>query len=90
MAENNSGKWQFNRQINLSMLVQLIFLAALIAGSYVNLQRQLDLLQHDVTRLLECQKEFQQKVELLTERSISYEYRLRAMEKQISKADLIP
>jgi hypothetical protein len=90
MAENNSGKWQFNRQINISTLVQLLLLAALIVGSWANLQRQLDLLQHDVTVLLQCQKEFQQKVELLTERSISYEYRLRAMEKQISKADLIP
>jgi hypothetical protein len=90
MAENNSGKWQFNRQINISTLVQLILLASLILGSWVNLQRQLDILQHDVTVLLQCQKEFQQKVELLTERSISYEYRLRAMEKQISKADLIP
>jgi hypothetical protein len=87
---NNSRTWQFNRQINISTLVQLILLASLILGSWVNLQRQLDILQHDVTVLLQCQKEFQQKVELLTERSISYEYRLRAMEKQISKADLIP
>ena len=80
MAENNTRTWQFNRQINLSMLVQLFLLAALIVGSYVNLQRQLDLLQHDVTALLECQKGFQQKLELLSERSISYEYRLRALE----------
>jgi hypothetical protein len=88
MAENNSGKWQFNRQINLSMLVQLIFLAALIAGSYVNLQRQLDLLQHDVTRLLECQKDFQQKLESISAKSISYEYRLRAIEKHVPRADI--
>lgn len=80
MAENNSGKWQFNRQINVSTLVQLLLLAGLILGSWVNLQRQLDLLQHDVTALLQCQKEFQQKVDLLSERSISYEYRLRALE----------
>ncbi|MHC4095725.1 MAG: hypothetical protein ACYSU3_06665 [Planctomycetota bacterium] len=40
--------WEFNRQINVSVLVQLVFLASLIVGSWVNLQRQLDLLQHDV------------------------------------------
>jgi len=85
MAENNTRAWQLNRQINLSMLVQLIFLAALIVGSYVNLQRQLDLLQHDVTMLLESQKSFQQKLETLSAKSISYEYRLRAIEKAVAK-----
>ena len=82
MAENNSGKWQFNRQINVSTLVQLVLLAGLILGSWVNLQRQLDILQHDVTALLQCQKEFQHKLDLLSERCISYEYRLRALEKE--------
>jgi len=90
MAENNSKTWRFNRQINVSVLVQLLLLAALIVGSWVNLQRQLDLLQHDVTTLLQCQKEFQLKLESLSERSISYEYRLRAIEKQVSKADIVP
>jgi len=84
-SSNNSRSWQLNRQINLSMLVQLIFLAALIVGSYINLQRQLDLLQHDVAILLECQRRFEQKLEVLSEKSISYEYRLRAIEKAVAK-----
>jgi hypothetical protein len=90
MADNNSRNlpdgrsagWQFNRQINLSTLVQLVFLACLIIGSYVNLQRQLDLLQRDVTMLLQCQKSFEQKLESLSAKSISYEYRLQALEKR--------
>ncbi len=90
MAETNLKSWQFNRQINISTLVQLVFLAGLILGSWVNLQRQLDILQHDVTTLLQCQKEFQQKVDLLSEKCISYEYRLRSIEKQIYKADIVP
>jgi hypothetical protein len=81
MAETNLKSWQFNRQINVSTLIQLFFLAAMILGSWVNLQRQLDLLQHDVTTLLQCQKEFQQEMDLLSEKCISYEYRLRAIEK---------
>ena len=88
MDKNNSRSWQFNRQINLSVLVQLVFLASLIVGSWVNLQRQLDLLQRDVTMLLQCQKDFTAKIEMLSAKSISYEYRLRALEKQISKADI--
>jgi len=80
-----SRSWQFNRQINVSVLVQLVFLASLIVGSLVNLQRQLDLLQHDVTLLLQCQKNFDEKLELLSATSISYEYRLRALERALTK-----
>ncbi len=58
MAEGNSKSWQFNRQINVSVLVQLVLLASLIVVSWVNLQRQLDLLQHDVSMLLQCQHNF--------------------------------
>jgi len=88
MADTNSRSWQFNRQVNLSVLVQLVFLASLIVGSWVNLQRQLDLLQRDVTMLLQCQKNFEQKLETLSAKSISYEYRLRAIEKVLTKADM--
>ncbi len=87
MAEENSRSWQFNRRVNVSVLVQLLFLASLIVGSWVNLQRQLDLLQRDVTMLLRCQKNFQQKLELLQSKSISYEYRLRAIERDLNKTD---
>jgi hypothetical protein len=79
--------WEFNRQINVSVLVQLVFLASLIVGSWVNLQRQLDLLQRDVTYLCQFQKTFEAKLESLWSKSISYEYRLRALEKCVSEDD---
>ena len=88
MADGNSKSWQFNRQINVSVLVQLVLLASLILGSWVNLQRQLDLLQRDVAMLLQYQKNVEQKLELLWSKSISYEYRLRAIEKQIEQGVL--
>ena len=87
MNENNSKSWRLNRQVNISMIVQLILLASLIVASWFNLQRQLDLLGRDVNMLLENQKSFEQKIEILTGRSISYEYRLRALEKQYSETD---
>jgi hypothetical protein len=71
------------------VLIQLVFLASLIVGSWVNLQRQLDLLQRDVTYLCQCQKDFEQKLESLSAKSISYEYRLRAIEKRVSEADIV-
>jgi len=80
--------WEFNRQINVSVLVQLVFLASLIVGSWVNLQRQLDLLQRDVTYLCQCQENVEQKLESLWSKSISYEYRLQALEKALTKEPL--
>jgi hypothetical protein len=88
MSEGNSKSWQFNRKVNLSVLIQLVFLASLIVGSWVNLQRQLDLLQHDVTALLQNQKNFEQKLESLQVKSISYEYRIQAVEKALTKSDV--
>jgi hypothetical protein len=87
-TENKNGRWYFSRQIDLSVLTQIIFLAALIVGSWVNLQNQLSLLQHDITSLLETQRQFQQRIEELNKTSICYEYRLRAIEKQIPQADI--
>jgi len=90
MTQKNSTfyGWQFNRQINLTVLIQLIFLASLILGSWVNLQRQLDLLQHDMARLIHAQKCFQKKCEELSAKSITYEYRLRAIEKCLPEASI--
>jgi uncharacterized membrane protein (DUF106 family) len=87
-AENKTKQWYFNKQIDLSILAQIIFLAALIVGTWVNLQEQLSLLQHDITRLLETQRQFQEKIEELSKTSICYEYRLRAIEKRLPEADI--
>jgi len=87
MSLTNTKGWRLNRQINLSVIVQLVLLASLIVGSWVNLQRQLDLLQRDVSMLLQSQNSIDQKLESLWTKSISHEYRLQAIEKQKSKTD---
>jgi hypothetical protein len=83
MNEKNRSKqtWRFDRRVNLSVLIQLAFLASLIVGSWVNLQRQLDSLQRDVTSLLESQKRSADKVEVLQEKVISHEFILKQLEK---------
>ena len=81
MSKANPTNWRLDRRINLSVLLQLMVLVSMILASWVNLQRQLDLLQHDVTMLLQSQKESQQKLEMRSERSLSHEYRLQIIEK---------
>jgi hypothetical protein len=87
MTNENSTTWRLNRQINVSVLIQLVLLASLIVGSWLNLQRQLDLLQRDVNLLLQNQNSLQQRIESLWIKSISYEYRLQAIEKRITKSE---
>jgi len=81
MTKTGTTNWRLDRRINLSVLLQLMVLASMILASWVNLQRQLDLLQHDVSMLLQSQKEFQQKLELLSARGLSHEYRLQIIGK---------
>jgi flagellar biosynthesis chaperone FliJ len=82
MTKTNGRTWRLNRTVNLSVLVQLAFLASLIVGSWANLQRQLDSLQRDVSSLLESQRRFTEKVDSLQEKVISHEFRLKQIEKE--------
>jgi len=85
MANSTSSTWRLDRRINLSVLVQLMILASLIVGSWLNLQRQLDLLQRDVTMLLQAQESVTKKLEVLSSQSVSHEYRVQALEKRIGE-----
>jgi len=87
MPQTRSRSWRLNRQISISVIMQLIFLASLIVGSWLNLQRQLDLLQRDVGMLLQSQSSLERKIESLWTKSISYEYRLQAIEKRCEGGD---
>ena len=87
MAKDDSQSWRLNRVVNLSVLMQLVFLGSLIIGSWVNLQSQLNLLGRDVRLLVQSNKEFQQKLENLWASGIEREYRLRAVEEAFTKMD---
>ena len=88
MTEQNNKSWRLNRQVNISVIIQLIFLASLILGSWINLQRQLYLLQRDVSVLLANQEKVEQRMETLWSKSISYEYRIQSVEKRIHEKSL--
>ena len=85
---DQSGRWYLNRQINLGVIIQLILLASLIVGSWMNLQRQLDLLGHDLNTLIETQRQWQSKMDELSGKCLSYEYRLRSLEKLSPQSDI--
>jgi hypothetical protein len=77
--------WQFKKEINLSMVIQLCLMASLVIGSWLNLERRIDALQHDVDMLLKGQDRFSGKVEELSADTVRHEYRLEVIEGTIRK-----
>jgi flagellar biosynthesis chaperone FliJ len=74
-------KWQLDKRLNLGIVVQVLLLASLILGSWMNLQRQLDILQHDMNRLIETQKEWHSRLDELSSKCLSSEFRINVLEK---------
>ncbi|MBN2133221.1 MAG: hypothetical protein JW741_27225 [Sedimentisphaerales bacterium] len=85
MPRPNPTAWRLDRRVNLSVVLQLMVLASLIVGTWVNLQSRLNLLQRDVTMLLDSQRDVRQELKLLSETSISHEYRLQRIEEETEK-----
>lgn len=83
----NGNGWQFRKEVNLSMALQLCLLASLVVGSWLNLQRRIDAMQHDVQALLKGQERFSGKVEELSARGTRHEYRLEVIERLMKKED---
>jgi hypothetical protein len=81
--------WQFKREVNLSMVLQLCLMASLVIGSWLNLERRIDALQHDVDTLLKGQDRFSGRVEELSAASARNQYRLEAIEKTVRKESRI-
>ena len=82
MSATSEEGWSFNKQLNISVVIQLILLASLIIGTWVNLQSQLNLLSYDMQRILECQKTFQSKMESISLKNVTYECRLKSLEEK--------
>lgn len=80
--KTQATRWRLDHRVSLSVLIQLVTLAALILGSWVNLQRQLDLVSRDVKQLLAAQEKFCDKLETLSEQTIAHEYRLQNIEQK--------
>ena len=81
--ELKSNSWRLNRQISISTIVQILLLASLIIGSWLNLQCQLDVVGHDVSRLLEGQQRFGEKLEAVSADVIAHEYQLRSLRSEL-------
>ena len=90
MSELTNEKLQLNirKQLTLSVLLQLVFLASLIVGSWINLQDQLSQLRQNISQMLEAQKNDRKKFEQLDKLHIYCDYRLGNIEKKLYNTEL--
>jgi hypothetical protein len=81
----STEKWQFKKEVTLGVLIQLCLMASLVLGSWVNLERRIDALQHDVDALLKGQDRFAGKVDQLSADSVRNQYRIEVIERSMRK-----
>ena len=87
MSQKESAKWTVKREVSLGLILQLLMITVLVLGSWFNLQSQLDLLHRDVQTLIESNRRFQMRLQQLNDKSIAFEYRLKAVESQQHKTN---
>ncbi len=80
MQTTNDFRWRMDRQLNLAMLIQLVLLASLILGQWMDTQRRLDRVSYDVARLGEQLEQFGRRLDDIGEKTIANEVRLSVLE----------
>lgn len=80
MQTTKDFRWRLDRQVNLSMLIQLVLLASLILGQWMDTQRRLDRVSYDVARLGEQLEQFGRRLDGVSEKTIASEVRLSVLE----------
>ena len=80
MQTTKDFRWRLDRQVNLSMLIQLVLLASLILGQWMDTQRRLDRVSYDVTRLGEQLEQFGRRLDGVNEKTLAHEVRLSVLE----------
>ena len=93
-TNNNVSAWSFRREITLGTLLHLTALVIVLTAGWSNLQKNLALIQHDLSQLITANKQLKQNLDVLTGQFQNHEYRLKALEKgQVqdeTKTDLTP
>jgi len=79
--------WIVKREITLGHLLQIVALVCLLVAGWSNLQKDLALIQHDLTRLISNHQEFQRLCEKLSQQCREHEYRIRRLEETASSSD---
>ncbi len=74
--------WRLRREVTLGALVQLLALAGMLLAAWVNLQKELVLIRHELNQLNVRHQQVQQDVISLAVAQGQHEYRLKTLENE--------
>lgn len=80
-TSNNRTIWRFRREITLGTLLHLVAIIVMITAAWSNLQKELALIRHELTRLTTTNIKLQENIEKLAGQYQEHEYRLYSLEK---------
>lgn len=83
ISESKAKSWVFRKEINISMIIHLISLAILILGTWIDLQKQLYVLQHDVAQMIQTQEFIQERIQVFHSKNIAFDYRIENLEEKL-------
>jgi len=81
-TNNNVSIWSFRREITLGTLLHLTALVIVLTAGWSNLQKELALIQHDLSQLITANDQLQKNIGILTDQIQNHEYRLKALERE--------
>ncbi len=80
--------WRIKREITIPTIVQLLFVMVMIIAGWINLEKDLTLIQHDLNRLIASNKELHKTIKSLTKKVQHQEYRLSTLEKDLRQSSI--
>lgn len=77
---SNHAPWRFRREITFGTVLHLLVLLAMVVTTWTNLQKELALIRHDLTRLIITNQGLQQHIASVTDLCREHECRLQLLE----------
>ena len=76
--------WRFRREITLSTILHLTVILVMVITGWGRLQKELALIKHDLTRLIESDEHIREHIKNLNNRCRSYDFRINGLEEKMS------
>ena len=91
IIDATGSHWRFRREVTLGTVLHLAVLLIMAATAWSNLQKELAIIQHDLTRLVASNVHLQEHIDHLSATIQSHECRLGVLEqrKVLGKESLI-
>ena len=78
--------WRFRREVTLGTVLHLSALLIMLIAGWSNLQKDLALIRHDLTRLIDSSDKLGQRMETVAQQCRDHEYRLKMLENEPARS----